>query len=344
MTHLVTDLVLVAALGYLATFIGGDALPKWSSYLLWPLYWYCQGTQLTGVWVLAHECGHQAFSPSETINNLVGLICHSALLVPYHSWRITHAKHHNNTGSCEHDEVFCPLTRSDVFGSKSKASKEHADSVVEEMANEMPLIQALSIVMMLTVGWMPGYLIFNSTGPKKYEGHPRSHFNPWAKMFEDRDRMDIVISDIGFFAGLAGLGYAISTLGFRTVACFYLIPYMVTNLYLVLITFLQHTDVFMPHFRGEEWDWFRGALCTVDRSFGPVVDHVIHHIGDTHVCHHLFSKMPFYHAQEATEHIRKFLGEYHLTDRTPIHKALWRSYTCCNYIDDDAPVAFYKSH
>lgn len=95
------------------------------------------------------------------------------------------------------------------------------------------------------------------------------------------------------------------SIGFLTVAAYYLIPYMVVNYHLVLITFLQHTDVFMPHFRGKEWNWLRGALCTVDRSFGPLLDRTLHHIVDTHVCHHLFSKMPFYHAQEASIHIRK---------------------------------------
>lgn len=68
---------------------------------------------MTGVWVLAHECGHQSFSESELANNIVGTICHSLLLVPYHSWRITHGRHHNNTGSCENDEVFAPSTRAD---------------------------------------------------------------------------------------------------------------------------------------------------------------------------------------------------------------------------------------
>merc|ERR1711918_251220 len=58
---------------------------------------------------------------------------------------------------------------------------------------------------------------------------------------------------------------------------------------------------------GEEWSWLRGALCTVDRSFGPILDRCLHHISDTHVCHHIFSKMPFYHAQEATKCIKKLL-------------------------------------
>ena len=165
---------MVAAFGYLATYI--DAVPTWAACLLWPLYWFVQGTQMTGVWVLAHECGHQSFSESKTINNLVGLVCHSALLVPYHSWRITHAKHHGNTGSCANDEVFCPKVRTE--NGKSPTAEED----IGEMVHEAPLVQMFWIVFMLVLGWMPGYLFFNATGPSKYAGFAKSHFNPWAKV------------------------------------------------------------------------------------------------------------------------------------------------------------------
>jgi omega-6 fatty acid desaturase / acyl-lipid omega-6 desaturase (Delta-12 desaturase) len=86
-----------------------------------------------------------------------------------------------------------------------------------------------------------------------------------------------------------------------------------------------------------------GALCTVDRSFGPILDHTFHHISDTHVCHHLFSKMPFYHAQEATECIRKVLGPYYMKDETPLIRALYRSYSACQFIEDDGDIVFYKN-
>ena len=36
-------------------------------------------------------------------------------------------------------------------------------------------------------------------------------------------------------------------------------------------------------------DWLRGALSTVDRSFG-IFNYFHHHIADTHVAHHLFSQ------------------------------------------------------
>jgi omega-6 fatty acid desaturase (delta-12 desaturase) len=34
-----------------------------------------------------------------------------SLGVPYHSWRITHAKHHASTGHMTQDQVFVPRTR-----------------------------------------------------------------------------------------------------------------------------------------------------------------------------------------------------------------------------------------
>ena len=292
------------------------------------MYWYAQGSVLTGVWVLAHECGHQGFSDSELANNIVGTICHSLLLVPYHSWRITHGLHHNNTGSCENDEVFAPATRKDW---------------ANEMLRETPIAQLWGIFLMLTVGWMPGYLVWNFSGPSKYRGKNANHFSPSATFFTAEQYNLIVQSDIAFFMAVGLLGYCIHVFGFLAVLKFYLIPYVITNYHLVLITFLQHTDVYMPHFRGEEWEWLRGALCTVDRSFGPLLDHTFHHITDTHVCHHLFSKMPFYHAQEATEAMREVLGPYYLKDDTPIATALYRAFSNCLFVEDEGGIVFYKN-
>ena len=44
---------------------------------LWALYSFWAGLFATGLWVIAHECGHQAFSESKAINNTVGWILHS---------------------------------------------------------------------------------------------------------------------------------------------------------------------------------------------------------------------------------------------------------------------------
>ncbi|CAG7837620.1 unnamed protein product [Allacma fusca] len=232
---------------------------------------------MTGLWVIAHECGHQAFSEHQILNDTVGLVLHSIMLVPYHSWKITHRRHHLHTGSCENDEVFVPVTRS-----------QWGKSVRSRIVAEAPLFSFLSIFIMLIAGWMPLYLVFNSKGPEKYFGKNANHFSPTAVLFLPKQYNAIVLSNVGVLTVVFGLIWIWMNYGFTSVGFCYLIPYLIVNYHLVLITFLQHTDIYVPHFRNEEWTWLRGALCTVDRSFGKWLDGVFHHISDTHVCHHLF--------------------------------------------------------
>jgi omega-6 fatty acid desaturase (delta-12 desaturase) len=72
---------------YASTFIDSSGLSAWVRYgLLWPMYWFWQGAFATGIWVISHECGHGAFSDSPAVNDGVGLVFHSLLLVPYFSW------------------------------------------------------------------------------------------------------------------------------------------------------------------------------------------------------------------------------------------------------------------
>lgn len=325
-SHLFQDIAKAAVLAYLATYINHPSLPTWAPYLLWPLYWVVQGVVWTGLWVIAHECGHQAFSDYKMVNDAVGLVVHSFLLVPYHSWRISHGNHHKNTCSLEHDEVFVPPTR----------------SVVGDMLEESPIYNFIRIFAMLTVGW-PLYLMINAVGPEKYKGVSNSHFNPYSKLFQPRDRAGVALSVVTLAMMIFGLYKFSAAFGTSTLVCYYFIPYLIVNYHLVLITFLQHTDEYIPHFRQGEYTWLRGALATVDRSFGKLVDYQIHHIADTHVAHHLFSTMPFYHAQEATEALRKLLGPYYLKDDTPIWPALWNAWNKCRFVEDEGDIVFYKN-
>jgi omega-6 fatty acid desaturase / acyl-lipid omega-6 desaturase (Delta-12 desaturase) len=76
------------------------------------------------------------------------------------------------------------------------------------------------------------------------------------------------------------------------------------NHWLVLITFLQHTDPLLPHYRVSEFTFPRGALSTLDRNLlgdcgsimGWIGAHATHGISETHVLHHVSSKIPHYNA------------------------------------------------
>ncbi|XP_047327484.1 delta(12)-fatty-acid desaturase FAD2-like [Impatiens glandulifera] len=315
-SYLVYDLLIASFLHYAATsYI--HLLPALSAGFAWLLYAFVQGTVLNSVWVIAHECGHHAFSDYRWLDDTVGFILHSALLVPYFSWKHSHRRHHSNAASIERDEVFVPKR------------KESVESLAKIINN--PIGRTITIAITLTIGW-PFYLIFNFYG-RHYERFA-SHFDPYSPIYSKRERFQIFLSDMGFLSvGFLLYRLALSR-GIAWVMCVYGGPLLVVNGYLVLITWLQHTHLSLPHYHSDEWDWLRGALSTVDRDYG-ILNKVLHNITDTHVAHHLFPTMPHYHAMEATKAIKPVLGEYYRFDGTPVMSALWRVVKECLYVEAD---------
>merc|ERR1719335_79437 len=106
--------------------------------------------------------------------------------------------------------------------------------------------------------------------------------------------------------------------------------YLWLNFWLVTVTWLHHTKSDVPMYGDGEWAWVKGALSTIDRpykEFFGLVDEIHHHIGSTHVCHHLFSQIPCYHAKEATAALRAYLepkGLYNYDDSSTF-AALWHT-------------------
>ena len=99
----VWDAFLVATIyktaAYVDTLISPESLSLPSPYLytlarfsLWALYAFANGLVMTGLWVVAHECGHQAFSESKFINNAVGWVLHSGYAFA-HTLKLLCAKH-----------------------------------------------------------------------------------------------------------------------------------------------------------------------------------------------------------------------------------------------------------
>jgi len=284
---------------------------------------------MTGIWVIAHECGHQSFSKWKSVNDSVGWVLHSALLVPYHSWRITHGQHHKNTSHMERDQVFVPKTHNQVAAIQD-VHNAIADSSIGNL---------FQIAVTLVLGW-PIYLATNAWGQDYGKG--TNHFNPSARMFKPSDRRDVLVSDVGLLLTLGAITYFSFQYSFITVFKLYIGAYLWNNFWLVLITYLQHTDLRIPHFRGEEWNFIRGALSTIDRNYG-IFNVLFHHIGDTHVAHHLFSQMPHYHAQEATMYLKKVLGKYYLQDQTFFLTSMWTCWNTCHFVDDTGDVLYYNT-
>jgi omega-6 fatty acid desaturase (delta-12 desaturase) len=293
-------------------------LPAWIAYAI------VAGTAGTGCWVVAHECGHRAFAKYNWLQDAIGYCLHSGLLVPYFSWQRSHAVHHARTNHLDFDETHVPLRDTTPGGAAWRRWQE-------TFGDEAFAI--IVIVLRFLVGW-PLYLLTGVTG-----GPARgvtNHFWPgWpfsAALFPGEWRRKVWLSDIGVVVMLGLLGWWTYSAGFLPVLAVYVGPYLVVNVWLVLYTWLQHTDVDIPHFDDEDWTWVKGAFMTVDRPYGGVLDFMHHHIGSTHVAHHMDARIPHYHAVKATRALRENFPDLYRHDPTPIPRALWRVATRCQVV------------
>jgi len=327
----------VKAWGSLAMSLGVSALAyglgtmiplQLSAAPLWLLYAVITGTVAGGCWVIAHECGHRAFHPNPRIEAVVGFLLHSLLLVPYFSWQRSHAVHHANCNHLEAGETHVP-PRSD------SSSGRFVDGARRQLGQR--LYGVASLFTHLVLGW-PLYLMFGVAGGEDY-GSPTSHFttaapfrNGGRHLFPDSCRRLMVISNLGLLAMVAALVWASIQFSLARVLTVYGLPYLVINAWLVGYTWLQHTDTDIPHYSSRDWNWAKGALQTVDRPYGPVLNLLHHGIGSTHVCHHINPKIPHYNAWRASALLKKRFPDLVRYDSTPIHRALWRVATRCTVV------------
>ena len=287
---------------------------------LWLLYGVVTGTLAGGCWVIAHECGHHAFHPNRRVEALVGFVLHSLLLVPYFTWQRSHAVHHAHCNHLEEGETHVPPRADSPVGRLLLDGQQQLGPV---------LFGCLSLVNHLLLGW-PLYLLFGVASGSDY-GSPTSHFwlgkpfrNGRRLLFPDSFGPSMRLSNLGVVGMLAILALAAMASSPARVLCVYGLPYLVINAWLVGYTWLQHTDLGIPHFTSGEWTWSKGVLQTVDRPYGAVLNFLHHGIGATHVCHHVNPSIPHYNAWRGTELLRQQFPLLVRYDPTPIHRALWR--------------------
>lgn len=239
MGYVLRDMACLAATFYLFhNFVTPENIPSYPlRFALWGLYTFMQGLFGTGLWVLAHECGHQAFSPSKLYNNLVGWVLHSALLVPYFSWQMSHSKHHKATGHLERDMVFVPRTREQQASRLGKMVHE-----LSELTEETPIFTLLMLIGQQLIGW-PNYLMTNVTGHNYHErqregrgkgkhngfGGSVNHFDPRSPLYEAKDAHLVVLSDIGVGLTMTALYFLVQKFGFTNMLVWYFIPYLWVN-------------------------------------------------------------------------------------------------------------------
>ncbi|KJA16239.1 hypothetical protein HYPSUDRAFT_47552 [Hypholoma sublateritium FD-334 SS-4] len=312
----------------------GAEVSRWAA---WGAYWWFQGLIFTGIWVIGHECGHGAFSENKTINDVIGFICHSFLWTPYFSWRISHHRHHSNHASMERDEVYVPKTREDL----NIPEIPNEDIDWDEIFGDTPIYTLYTLIRQQILAF-PAYLLFNVSGQKTYPKWT-NHFDPNSILFTKAQRNAVIISNFGMAAMVWAVSYACSVYSVAEVFKYYFIPWLEVSHWFIMITYLHHTDPTLPHYRGGEWNFQRGAAATVDRPFlGWQGRFFLHDVAHYHVIHHFFPKIPFYNGAEATYHLKSFIGDHYAFSDKPVFIALWESYNRCQFVDNHGDILFYR--
>eukprot|EP01083_Nonionella_stella_P137387 418036_1 len=280
------DIVLITIMYYIGiTYLNKEHIPSASiRALLWLFWWSVQSALFTGVWILGHECGHHAFTPSKWINNTVGIICHSILLTPYFSWQYSHVLHHSKPNNLRYDTAWNPGLQYE----NSNEAKHHSDNYIQRIAT----IIVQSLVTFPLYLWSDIITDDAQNDLLNKLSLINNHFNPNSALFPRSMFYFVILSDIF----LVGWMY-----------CLYL-----------MYLHLQHIDGDMQRFKPCEWLWLRGVFETVDRDFGFFLDYVFHRVTSSHVIHHLFPTMPHYNAIKATKYLKasKFKRYYKESKKT----------------------------
>ena len=300
------DLGVIAGLYAIANYL--------DSWFFWPVFWVMQGTMFWALFVVGHDCGHRSFSRYKWVNDLVGHLAHTPILVPFHAWRISHRTHHKNTANIDTDESWYPVS----------------ESYYQQMGF-LEKFARFNLVLFL----YPIYLF------KRSPGKQGSHFLPSSPLFRPSEKWDIVTSTVCWSLMLGFLGFLTYQFGFIWLLKYYLGPYIFFVMWLDLVTFLHHTDPDIPWYRGDDWYFLKGALSTIDHDYGFIND--IHHNIGTHVAHHIFLNMPHYHLKTATEAIKPILGEYYRKSDRSIWSAFWRSLPTCHFVADEGGKVYYQA-
>ena len=82
-------------------------------------------------------------------------------------------------------------------------------------------------------------------------------------------------------------------------------------------------------------------MCIRDSGF--VGQHIFHDIIETHVLHHYCSRIPFYNAREATDAIKKVMGEHYRYEGENMWHSLWKVARSCQFVDGDNGVLMFRN-
>jgi acyl-lipid omega-6 desaturase (Delta-12 desaturase) len=244
-------------------------------------YWLTLGLALVNafflvrIFIIQHDCGHQSFTKSRKLNDVIGFVCSAFSLIPYKYWAKAHNFHHGHSGQLEEDV------------------RDIGDMPLYTVAEykQLPLIKKIGYrifrapLVLLSAGSLYYIFIHNRFVTIKARGFQ----NVWKSL---------ILNNL-FIVGV----YAIGFLAFGAVN-FLKIQLPIVALFSVMAFFAffiqhQHEEAYKKW--KHEWNYVIAALkgCTYWK-LPPMFQWLTGNIGIHHI-HHLSSLIPNYHLQRCKD-------------------------------------------
>lgn len=281
-----------------------------------PFLWVITGTALTGLFILGHDCGHQAFSEKQWINELFGHLFMLPVIYPFHNWCVQHNRHHawtNKLGGARWKQV------PEMLSGKSDPAWQPLRPEVYE--NLRPKEQWIYTKIRGGFWWLA------SVKNWWYQLHMNS-----AKL-SPKDEIKVKISTtLVIVFGICLSCLLVFTGGIWGFIKLWLVPWLIFHFWLSTFTLIHHSYTDNHWKSGENWNAAQAQLFgTVHCNYPRWVEFLCHDI-NYHIPHHISTRIPFYNLRLATDHLRQAFGS-HLRESSFSWGLLKKITTNCHLYD-----------
>ncbi|MBD2092180.1 fatty acid desaturase [Microcoleus sp. FACHB-1515] len=291
----------------------GELAIAFSPWFLLPIAWLFTGTAATGLFVLAHDCGHRSFAKRRWVNDWVGHLLMLPLVYPFHSWRILHDFHHKHTNKLDIDNAWQPWQPDDydqmnVLGRKGYAA----------LRGRLWWIASI-------VHWVG------------------LHFDLRNFAAKDRKKVAVSIAAVVTFAAIA-FPLLLATTGLWGFVKFWLMPWLAYHFWMSTFTLVHHTDPDIAFEPIASWNAAQAQLMgTVHCNYPRWVEWLCHDIS-VHVPHHISTAIPSYNLWMAHRSLQQFWGAWMQPERQFSWKMMREIVDRCHLYDRDAVYRSFTQH
>ncbi|WP_078129664.1 fatty acid desaturase [Leptospira alexanderi] len=279
-----------------------------------PFLWFFAGMTIAALFIVGHDCAHEALFKSKFLQYWIGQIAMFPSLHAYNQWAYGHNRiHHGHTIKRQGDFVWHPVT-----------TKEYAEfGIFKKLMHRcFWSVWGGGIYYMVEI-WFKGMVLF--TAPLKEAG---------------RDKL-IMLSFAFISSGLVFyFGASSSTGGFDVLAGLWMfvkvcvVPFLVWNYFMGITVYVHHIHSEIPWKKKQEWTPFYGQMKgTINYHINPIINFFFHNIF-IHMPHHVHMKIPFYNLKRALNEIKTVFRD-NVLERDSILKDYFKSTSRCKVINSE---------